>query len=173
MLEPVYYLCSFIFQVLTFSAVVVGVVAIWLQRRALKQQVIIQQAAFRRALVPTLIDRLESSAVRNAARTVHESLPTKPLAEWTAYDRAAAAEVLAAYDIAGTLARHDHVDLDLILAHWAHDLVAVCRACREYITHRRATEGSSYFTNLLWLESEAKKSLADDFNPALTVARAA
>jgi hypothetical protein len=156
-----YNVCSFVFQVLTFAAVVVGVVAIWLQVRALNQQYRTQQAAVRQLTLPTVINLLESPAVRAARQTVETKLAAKPLADWTDADRSAADEALDAFDLAAALARRDEIDAKLLLDHWSHDLATLGRTCRDYIATRRAKDGRGYLANFLWLEAEANKLLAE------------
>jgi hypothetical protein len=156
-----YNVCSFVFQVLTFAAVVVGVVAIWLQVRALNQQFRVQQAAVHQMTLPTIIQLLESPDVRAARRTVRTNLGGKAVSEWTADEQAAAADVLAAFDLAAALARRDQIDVALLVDHWGHEIATVGRTCRDYITGRRSKEGRGYLANFHWLAAEADRQLAE------------
>jgi hypothetical protein len=161
--QAAFYVCTFVFQVLTFAAIVVAVVALWLQRRALKQQWLGQREASCRTTIPALIQHLESPAVRAARDVLRDKLRNKPVGQWTDDEQAAASDLLAAFDLAGALARDNEPTKDLVLVHWSHEIVAVCRACRELIDVRRTHEGVSFLCSLLWLEAEAKRSLAEDF----------
>lgn len=161
MRQCTYNICSFVFQVLTFAAVVVGVVAIWLQVRALTRQYDAQQAAVRQLTLPTVIELLESPAVRTARQTVRSKLAAKPLADWSDADRAAADEALDAFDLAAALARRDEIDAKLVLDHWSHDIARIGRNCRDYIADRRAAEGRTCLAGFLWLEAAANKLLAE------------
>ena len=103
---------------------------------------------------------------------MREKLSNKRFVDWTENEQTAAAEALAAFDLAGAVTRLHETDSEILLDHWAHDLTAICRTCREYIAHRRAQEGHSYLQSLLWLELEANKSLAQEFTtPPLTLAQ--
>lgn len=165
MRQCTYNVCSFVFQVLTFAAVIVGVVAIWLQVRALNQQHRAQQAALQLQALPTVIDLLESPAVRAARHAARTKLADKPLDKWTDADRAAADEVLTAFDLAAALAHRDKIDLALVLNHWSHDIASVGRNCRDYVADRRAAEGRGYLAEFRWLEAEANKKLAEQELP--------
>jgi hypothetical protein len=161
-----YNVCSFVFQVLTFSAIVVGVVAIWLQVRALNQQYRAQQSAVQQLTLPTIIQLLESPEVRTARQTVRLKMGAKPLAEWTEAEKAAADEALTAFDLAAALARRDKLDVGLLVDHWGHEIATIGRTCRDYIAERRSKEGRAYLSSFLWLEAEANKLLAEqDLTP--------
>src|SRR5262245_12525058 len=161
MRQSAYNVCSFVFQVLTFAAVVVGVVAIWLPVRALTRQYHAQQAAVQQLALPNVIQLLESQNVRAARQTVHTKLANKPLADWTDADHAAADEALDAFDLAAALARREDIDTELVLDHWSHDISRLGASCREYIAARRTKDGRAYLGSFLWLEAEANKRLAE------------
>jgi hypothetical protein len=165
MRQCTYNICSFVFQVLTFAAVVVGVVAIWLQVRALTRQNHTLQAAAQQVTLPTVIQLLESSTVRAARQTVRSKLAEKPLADWTDADRAAADEALEAFDLAAALARRGAIDVELVLDHWSHDVSTIGRNCRDYIPDRRAANGHSYLASFRWLEARANQMLAEQELP--------
>ena len=165
MRQYAYNVCSFVFQVLTFAAFVVGVVAIWLQVRALNQQYRVQQSAVQQLTLPTIIQLLESPDVRAARQTVRSNLGSKPPAEWTDAEKTAAIETLAAFDLAATLARRDKIDAALLLDHWGHEIATLGRTCRDFIADRRAAEGRAYLSSFLWLEAEANRALAEQDLP--------
>jgi hypothetical protein len=160
-----YNVSSFVFQVLTFAAVVVGVVAIWLQVRALSRQYHAQQAIVQQLTLPAVINLLESPDVRAARQTVRSKLTNKATAEWTAEEKAAATETLTAFDLAAALARRDKIDVALLLDHWGHEIAAAGRNCRDFIADRRAKQGRAYLANFLWLEAEANRALAEQDLP--------
>jgi hypothetical protein len=111
--------------------------------------------------LPTIVQLLESPPVRAGRQTVCAELGTKPLAEWSDTDRAAAMETLDAFDLAAALARRDEVDAALLIDHWGHDLATIGRNCRDYIADRRAKEGRTILANFVWLEAEANQQLAE------------
>ncbi len=139
--------------VLWVVTLIIGAVTAWVYYRQLKTM-----------QLTTLIPYLESKPVREARahvmekRDYIESHPYDENKPWEPELRRAVAEVCAAYNVAGSLARLKKVDSDFMIAHWGDSAKRMNGILSPYIKALRAKEGDRYLEGFVWLAEKAGKS---------------
>ena len=141
---------------LTFAYVVATVVLVSVAVRQLRASRLTSVLPFLEA------ENVRSSRARIMDPETRRTVVTTPFSienPWDGDLRRDAAEVCAAYNLVGLLAKDGSIDDAIILKHWGHSIIRFRQLLGSYIEAMQLHEGPEYLSGFTWLADRAEKRL--------------